>query len=457
MPKQWSAGILRGQSGRCPHKIARVYTKKMPPLVQPSNPDFVHLTHAVTMAVTQQQLQTMIMDPYRWLPDRLPMGTRVGYEYFRGGNMLESVAWMWHANRTGIAVCIRDGELAMFVPFCNPNYTNGWSVGARQQVPRCGLPPAHWWANGWTLCGDAVSPQLWGDQGVCAIQNMLMVACERGVMGDCDFIINKRDSACVRLDACDAMNPIDAYQQPAERNFRLVPILSLYTGDQFADIAMPLPTDWHRLSGGTFEAQNPQRVHVQPEQVAWAEKLDRAIFRGSLTGTGSCPKTNQRIALLMRHDGHDLDLRGTGANRRYRYCPLQRAIVVPSCDLDVGKQWYMPLHLQQERYRYSITIDGHSGADRLAALAGGGQIILKVAAPHHALCPDTWASLRMHAWEHYVPVQKDMSDLRDSLSWVRASDDARSRILRNCDMWAASERKRILQWWADTTAAFSHL
>ena len=461
MAKQWRGGVLRGQTGRCPHKIAKVYSSKTLPLVQPSNPDYIHLTHAVSMAVTEKQLQTMVMDPYRWLPRQVTTVNSTGLsgaEYFRGGNMLESVAWMWHANRTGIAVCIRNGELAMFVPFCNPNYTNTWSTGARQQVPRCGLAPEHWWANGWTLCGDVVSPQLWGDQGICSIQNMLMVACERGIMADCDFIINKRDSACVRLDSCDPMNPIDAYQQPCKRSFQLVPILSLYTGDQFADIAMPLPSDWHRLSRGTFQAQNPLPVRVRPKKIAWADKLDCAIFRGSLTGTGSCSYTNQRIALLMRHDGRNLDLRGTGANRRYRYCPLQRRIVVPSGgNLDIGRHHLMPLHVQQERYRYSITIDGHSGADRLAALADGGQIIFKVNAPYHALCPETWASQRMHAWEHYIPVQRDMSDLLDNLAWARGNRDACNRILRICDTWAASERNRILQWWVDAAAAFNAL
>ena len=460
MPKHWSAGILRGQSGKCPHRIARVYSKKMPPLVQPSNPDFRSLTHAVTMAVTQQQLHTMVMEPYRWLPPRTSSARCPlfqGMAYYNGGTMLESVAWMWHKCRTGIAVCIRAGELALFVPFCNPDYTNTWSTGARQLVPHTGLPPEYWWANGWTLCGDKVSPQLWGDQGVCAIQNMLMVACERGIMSDCDFIINKRDSACVRLDGCDAMNPLDAYQHN-QCKCPLVPILSLYTGDQFADIAMPLPHDWSRLSRGAFQAQNPQDVHIRPRPVPWADKQDCAVFRGSLTGTGSCASTNQRISLMHRHNGLDLDFRATGANRRFRYCPLQHQVVLPWCgDLDVGKHHYIPLHVQQERYRYAVTIDGHSGADRLASLTGGNQVIIKVDTPHHGLCPDTWASQRMHAWEHYIPVRRDMVDLREKLDWARATPDACDRLRRNCDTWSASERQRILKWWVDITAAMSNL
>lgn len=456
MPPTWSAGILRGQSGECPHRVARVFAKRRPPLTQPSNPDFPQLTHAVTTAVTLAQLQQMAIEPHGWLPPVRPSGG-AGPRccFFRGGVMSDSILWMWHRRRTGIAVSIRQGALALFVPFCNPDYVNSWSDRARCSVPPTGLPPHQWWANGWTLCGDYVSPQLWGDQGVCAIQNMLMVACAQGVMSDCDFIINKRDSACVRLDGCDAMNPLDGYQHPEPRP-ALVPILSLYSGDQFADLVMPLPSDWERLSRGTFHAQNPQDPWTKPSAVDWLSKRDTAVFRGSLTGTGGHAGTNQRLALLGMHDGVNLDVLGTGLNRRYRYCPLEKAVVIPRPgQLSVSRQNYVPLHRQQELYRYAITIDGHSGADRLAGLASGDQCILKVSPPKHALCPETWAGNRMHAWEHYVPISCDLSDVRECLEWARSHPAACERLRANCKAWSSRERERILRWWVNTSAAIS--
>lgn len=454
----WPGGILRGQSGVCPHRIARVYSRKMAPLTQGTNPEFPSLTHAVTMAVTWQQLCTMVREPYQWLAPVVPSAgaaDHVDVRYFHGGDFLHTVEWMWFACRTGIAVSIRNRTLELFVPFCNTDYTNTWSAAARATIPRMGLPPDRWWANGWTLCGDVISEQLWGDQGVCAIQNMIMVACERGEVGDCDFIINKRDSACVRLDGCDALNPMDPYQIPMQRP-NLAPVLSLYVGDQFADIAMPLPSDWHRMSRGTFEGQTPLPPVPLPRAVPWCEKKDCVVFRGALTGAGGCAGTHQRLALLHMHDGQHLDLRGTGANRRLRRCPIRKCVTIPdSSGLDVGRHHYIPLHEQQERYRYSLTIDGHSGADRLAALAGGGQCILKVTPPAHALCPDTWASQRMHAWEHYLPVCRELTDLRQQLHWAREHPDECARIRRNCAAWASHEHARVLQWWVDCTQAMS--
>jgi hypothetical protein len=458
-PKRtWPGGILRGQSGACAHKIARLYSKQMPPLRQGTNPDFPYMTHAVTMAVTYEQLQLMVAAPYAWLTPIVrchPIETSLPKDlrYFCNGNFLASVDWMWHARRSGIAVCIRDNKLALFVPFCNPQYLNRWSPQARAALPPIGLSPDKWWANGWTLCGDEVSEQLWSDHGVCAIMNMLMVCCEKKAMGDCDFIINKKDSACVRLDGCDAMNPFDMYQRPEQRP-PLVPILSLYVGDQFADVAMPLPSDWHRLLRGTFEGQNPRPPVPLPLAVPWEQKRDCAVFRGSLTGAGGRAATHQRIALLHMHDGHNFDLMATSANRRLRFCPLERSVVMPDpTGLRVGRCNYVPMHEQQEQYRYIVTLDGHSGADRLAALMGGNQVVLKVDAPRHALCPDTWVSQRMYAWEHYVPVARSLHNLHERLAHARSTGCPDMR--HNCEVWHRAEKDAVMTWWQEITQAMS--
>lgn len=451
--QQWGAGILRGQSSKCPHRMWRVCAQAPLPLQQPSNPDFAHLTHAVTMAVTMHQVRTMIIDVYHLLPrlEVLRCSSARTCGYFQQGNFVESVLWMWHRCRTGIAVSIRNGQLALFVPFCNPLYTNTWSASTKARVPQGDLPASKWWANGWTLCGDKASTQLWSDTGVCAIMHMIMTACKEKKMSSCDFIINKRDSAVVRLDRCDALNPLDAYQRPLARP-NLVPVLSLYTGDQFADIAMPLPTDWQRITRGAFHAQAPQACVCVPKHVLWETKRDCAVFRGSLTGPGGRVATNQRMALLQYHNGHDLDLRGTGMNQRWRYCPVEKQVVKPRGIQHVGRQHRIPLHTQQEQYRYTVTADGHSGADRLASLMGGGQCVLKVDSPRLALCPETWASQRMFAWEHYIPVDCSLANLTLHLQWARRSHEARARMLCNCQTWSLSERANILTWWQDITA-----
>lgn len=447
----WAAGILRGHSDQCPHRIAKVHHTMPAPLMQSSNPDFPCLTHAVTMAVSLDQVQNMIIEAHAALS---PVSSvRHGDFAHFTGTLPDTVLWMWHFCRAGIAVSIRGGQVALFVPFCNPHYQNSWSARAIHALPPVGLPGRRWWANGWLLCGDQVSEQLCSDTGVCAIMNMIMVSCSSGTMHDCDFVINRRDSACVRRDGRDAMNPLDPYQVPMSVP-PLAPILSPYVGDQFADIAMPLASDWHRLSRGSFAAQKPIPPVVLPRDVDWHAKKDCIIFRGALTGTGSHPGTHQRLALMQYHDGHDFDFCGTGRNQRLRYCPIEKRLVMPdSRYADVGKHNYIDLPLQQESYRYSAVVDGHSGADRLAALCSGHQVVFKVDSPWHALCPETWTSQRLHAWEHYIPVSRSLSNLSRHLAWARQHDDACQRIRQNCKQWAKTERKQIIQWWLTASSS----
>ena len=446
----WQTGVLRGHSENCPHRVARVYHQTAPSLTQASNPDFPNLTHAVTVAVSLQQVENMIFDRHAQLKQFKQYGIHE-FSAFSGGSFKETVLWMWHCCRQGIAVSIRNSKVALFVPFCNPDYQNTWSRHAISMLPPVGLPGHKWWANGWLLCGDKPCEQLCGDTGVTAMLNMLMVCCRTQNMKDCDFVINRRDSACVRLDKCDAMNPIDAHQMPQHQP-KMVPVLSQYTGNQFADVAMPLATDWHRLSKGSFQAQNPQPPTVLPKSINWYDKLDCAVFRGSLTGTGCHPGTHQRLALLQFHDNCNFNLCATGTNQRLRYCPLDKIVCKPDVTgIDAGKHHYIPMHKQQEQYRYTITIDGHSGADRLATLCSGQQIIFKVDSPWHALCNETWASQQMYAWEHYIPVDRNLSNLCTHLMWARQNDAACQRLLRNCSTWSKTERTRTIQWWCQAT------
>lgn len=459
---QWQAGILRGHSGDCPHQVSKPCQSQPPPLVQPTNADFPHLTHAVSMAITLEQVQSMILEAHRALQPIIPSVSTSRHKRdlseFCSGTFDESVLWMWHMCRTGIAVSIREGKLKLFVPFCNTSYANMWSDRARSMLPCEGLPAHGWWANGWTLCGDKVSDQYWGDQGVCAIQNMILTACNHGIVSDCDFIINKRDSACVRRDKCDALNPIDAFQTPLHRPFRLIPVLSLYTGDQFSDVAMPLPCDWQRMMKCYYQAQRPVAYTAVADYVDWGSKRDCAVFRGGLTGTGASPLTNQRMALLLRRSA-DFDVKGTSWNQRYKYCPVQKQIAMPmKCSaLDVGCHNYLTLQEQQSKYRYVVTADGHSGADRLGALMCGNQNILKISPPQHALCPDTWVSQRVHAWQHYIPVRSDMADLEDKLQWARSNEESCRFMREQCSYWSSHEKEDVLQWWTDITADMSKL
>jgi len=115
---------------------------------------------------------------------------------------------------------VRHGQVCMFVPFCNSEYTNSWAealtVEARGATKEMQLEAYYeskrrfyrkenvlgdvrnWWANGNIVCNEHARPgslfsQWWGDQFTAALRDMLDTAAAERDLPDCEFFINKRD------------------------------------------------------------------------------------------------------------------------------------------------------------------------------------------------------------------------------------------------------------------------
>ena len=94
-------------------------------------------------------------------------------------------------------------------------------------------------------------------------------------------------------------------------------------------------------------------------------------------------------------------------------------------------------------------MDGHSAADRMGRLFAGRQAVIKVDSPQFALAQCAWISDFLHAWEHYVPVKSDLSDLSDSINWLEAHDDEARAIAGRCKAMSEQyvHRTGVLEWW----------
>lgn len=83
------------------------------------------------------------------------------------------------------------------------------------------------------------------------------------------------------------------------------------------------------------------------------------------------------------------------------------------------------------QYKYQINIDGTVAAYRFPYLLAGGGLVLKQDSPYyehfyHQLKP----------WEHYVPVKRDLSDLKDRVLWAQEHDDEAYKIAQNARKFA---------------------
>ena len=460
----FNRGVLRGHTNTCVHNISKGHDT-LEDLDSTNwrsfdtNPQFPGMSHSVTLALTMDQVREYILEPYERLPPKItspmPSSCRYSGAYvammrsrigrFNKGDVALTLSYMWKYCRSGIFVSIRGCRLSLFVPFCNKDYCNTWSPRVLARLPKSELPPGRWWCNGWMLC-EMQPEHIWGDTWVCALRNMLESSCSTGKMGDCDFIINKRDTPCVRYDGKDPMNPFDKLPRVIDAS-ALIPVLSFNGGREYADICCPLAVDWCRATGKVYAQKKPLDAYKPTDDVYWEHKEKIAVWRGSMTGVGIDNNTNQR-AYLCSLKSPLLNCKLTGSNARWKVCPYTKDVYRSSFNNALHGN-FMKITEQQNNYRYGICIDGHGAADRTGELLNGRQGILKVSSPACTLGHSMWLDDLFFAWEHYVPVSADLCDLTKHIQWLIDDDQRCITLARNCKAAHAQylDISGIIEWW----------
>ncbi len=166
--------------------------------------------------------------------------------------------------------------------------------------------------------------------------------------------------------------------------------------------------------------------HLDAHPVPWEAREKVAFWRGATTGR-SLPgqhgwETLHRVALCRAVQGANAALFDVGFSR------VQLPAGSPGFQ-EIPAMGYMKPFAHRDdlqRKRYQIDIDGHVSAwSALFTKLATGCPVLKVASR------DGWRQWfydRLVAWENYVPVQADLSDLAEKTRWLIAHDDAARRI-----------------------------
>ena len=212
----------------------------------------------------------------------------------------------------------------------------------------------------------------------------------------------------------------------------------------------------HPMSGKFAPSTNLQRVIAIPDPYffessgfarfrevserdspAWSDRSNVLVWRGAMTGTGLFdPRlaferpwlAAQRIQACARlRDVADTDAKFAYSSRPEIPIEAMEAFRLRGALVDeptwVGR-------------KYALDIDGYSNAwQNLIVRLHLGCCVLKVASQYDYR---QWYYDRLHAWEHYVPVKADLSDLLEQIDWVRANDKEASQIARRGQALARS-------------------
>ena len=81
---------------------------------------------------------------------------------------------------------------------------------------------------------------------------------------------------------------------------------------------------------------------------------------------------------------------------------------------------------QSAKYKYILNLDGHVTAYRLSLELAMGSVVLLQQSKWKI-----WYSYKLNPYEHYVPVNEDLSNLIDQIKWCRNNDEKCKEIAKN--------------------------
>ena len=504
-----------------------------------SNPEFGHLQHIFTTLITWDQMERILIpaiakarkepskspkvpQDYGKEPDDAssnifeqtggksvvdPINFRLDLPFHKATtpvSVLNTMKYLFFHMKCGIYVMIRNGKLRIFCPFSNRDYRNTWSGRLKikggvtlddyyeEKRGFCRKEnivedTSLWWANGNIICNELTQNknetkydiQVWGDQFLSPLRDMLAEACQKRQIPDCEFFLNKRDYPQLKVNVERGI-PVEPYgfifdkddRDPSqdvdlvdEHKFKTyAPIVSFYAAaeDRFSDIPWPSSEDWEGACGLVFPQtfvykevdEEGYPVFKAPRDLfteanfrkferGWDDgRVATAFFRGTATGGGTTIDNNQRLKVAhLSHEWKDDPEKGgdepflnaaiVGWNLRDKKEADHPMTYLRPSDFKftAGKHHFTPIY-EQSMYKYLVYVDGHCAACRYGFMMRLGSVILKVAP--RQVADRMWYFPLLKPYVDHVPVKSDLSDLEEKIRWCRENDDKCREIAANC-------------------------
>lgn len=169
---------------------------------------------------------------------------------------------------------------------------------------------------------------------------------------------------------------------------------------------------------------------IQIELPKFENKIDKAIFRGVSSGYGTMVRNNPRIKILKiaKENSNLLDAGITEWKQNYRkrfgdkeYKKIPDTIInqFPTVkDLTLE---------EQGQYKYIINLPGYYSDTNFIQLFKLGSIILHVPNTENCL----WFESLLKPYIHYVPLDKDLKNLKSQIQWCKKNQEICKNIIKN--------------------------
>ena len=383
------------------------------------------------------------------------------YKNLNNLTMINTFKYMFEKFKKGIYVKIINNELKVFLPFSNINFINEWSTqikidpkyaditeffkyvteqeGYNFNKNHINIYMNTWYSNNCLLRYEY--PINEGDTNISAIKNMLDELCKNKKIPDIEFFINRRDYPVLSKDGYEPYYHLwNSYTKPLiSHNYdKYLPILSMSSNENFADILIPTYEDWIRLQNkeNKWFPKSRQVYDNKVSELPWKNKKLTAVFRGTSTGEGVLIETNQRLKVaylshITEPDENNIPYLDAGITkwnlRPKKLIGHEYLQVIDINNIPFGLVNKLSLYEQSE-YKYIIHIDGNVSAFRLSYQLNLNSVILLVKSSWKV-----WFSEMLKPYVHYVPIKEDLSDIITQIKWCRDNEDKCMEIINNAN------------------------
>lgn len=370
---------------------------------------------------------------------------------------INTFRYIFYKFKKGIFIKILNNELKVFLPFSNVNFINEWYKNIKIDPKYenmysffeniCNMEGRSfnknhinnyiesWYGNNCLVRYEF--PINEGDTNVSSIHDMLIELCKNRKVPDIEFFINRRDFPIITREGFEAYYDLwNEMNKPlVSHNYeKYTPILSMSSFEHFADILIPSYDDWNRSQSPNKWFPKSSQIYNYKFDIPWKEKISTAVFRGSSTGSGLTIETNQRLKVsymskiekMKKNHKNYLDAGITKWNlrpKKFMNNEYLQTLNLQELDLELVDKL---TPYEQSRYKYIIHIDGHVTAHRLSYQLSMNSVILLVKNKWK-----NWYYDLLNPYEHYIPVQEDLSDLFEKIEWCRNNDHKCQIIAEN--------------------------
>lgn len=322
--------------------------------------------------------------------------------------------------KKGIFIQIHRGSVKTFLEFSNNYYTNNWSnivdfSEGGVDFSDCKIQKKeNWYANNYLVRFE--NPFNENHTGVSELYDLLEETCQKYDIPDVEFFINRRDFPIIRKDECEPYTSIFG-STPANAPANLALIVSMVETDETIDVPFITPDDWSRSCQKSFSTSKRSSTIFKDEfrEMSWKTKKEQVLFRGSNTGAnfGEC-----RLRLCeMCAQNPVFNVKLTSISSRKQ---IINGKLLDPIKLGISKRagQYLGKYLslrEQSQYKYILHIQGHVQSFRLGTMLSLNSVILLVESDSRL-----WFERWLKPWVHYVPVDKDLSNLFGRVEWCKS-------------------------------------